>query len=322
MDFNPNHCNSLEEILKYLQKNSKDIIAVYSLKGTLQYASYHNPDDFIISYYTDDDGSVFSVILQQNTVLKVFSKDRNGNEKIVNGNQIKKGVTLDVNFSGKRWEGDSYERLPYGWGTLWDEGNNIKFRGFVFGDRYYGYGTLYASDSLTKEYEGGWCNGKHHGKGTMYDLKGDVLYSGVFINDDVTQEPSIHITKQKELGIITSVVESILIDNLCCRSFYDFNLVSLPNLTSLKVGRGCFSDSEYKTFSQFRKASEEEERRFGSFSIRSCPALESIQIIVESFNNMLSCEFSSLPSLENLLICDKCFIKCQRFVLSSISIFD
>lgn len=322
MGFNPNHCNSLEEVLEYLQKNSKDIIAVYSLKGTFQYATYHNPDDFVISYYTDNDGSVFSVILQQNTVLKVFSKDKNGYERIVNGNQIEKGVTLDVNSNGKRWEGDSYESLCYGWGTLWDEGNSIKFRGFVFDDRYYGYGTLYASGLLTKEYEGDWCNGKYHGKGTMYDLKGDVVYSGVFINDDVAQESSIHVTKQKELGVITNVVESILIDNLCCRNVYDFNLVSLPNLTSFKVGRGCFSDSEYKVFPQFRKANEEEEKRFGSFSIRSCPALESIQIIIESFNNMLSCELSNLPSLEYLLICDKCFVKCQRFVLSSILMFD
>lgn len=317
MDLNPEHYGSLCKVLAYLQKNSKDVIAVYSLKGSFQYATYYNPDGFLISYYTDDDGSVFSVILQQNTVLRVFSKDNSGYDHIINGNQIEKGVTLDVNERGKRWEGDSYKGLPYGWGTLWDEGNNIKFRGFMFGDRYYGYGTLYASGLLTKEYEGDWCNGKRHGKGTLYNRQEDVVYSGVYVNDDTAQEPSIHVTKQKELGIITNVVETILIDNLCCRNVYNFNLVSLPNLTSIKVGRGCFSDSEYKRYSQFHKANEEEEKRFGSFSIRSCPVLETIQIIVESFNNMLSCEISDLPTLRVLLICDSCFIKCQRFILSS-----
>ena len=89
-------------------------------------------------------------------------------------------------------------------------------------------------------------------------------------------------------------------------------------MRKVKIGKGCFTDSDANRYEFYRHATEEEEKRFGKVCFRSCPLLSYIQLIPTIFNNMLSCEFSDLPSLEILQIRDQSFIKCQTMYIGSI----
>ena len=53
--------------------------------------------------------------------MKVKSRDEECSEWIeMNLNNLKRGIVIDVNEKGDRWEGDSLEGIPFGYGCEYD----------------------------------------------------------------------------------------------------------------------------------------------------------------------------------------------------------
>ena len=104
---------------------------------------------------------------QSHHLLRVNDEDVSG---------IQHNVVLDMKEKGERWEGDTRNNQPYGWGVLTDGNNKRLYEGFRIGGMNVCYGILYNRDSQKAEYEGGICNGKRWGRGTEYDRNGNPVY--------------------------------------------------------------------------------------------------------------------------------------------------
>ena len=72
----------------------------------------------------------------------------------IDDNEINRDVTRQLNEDGSRWEGDWYNKQPFGFGSLYDgEGNRI-YSGFMFEGKKIGFGTEYFADNHKVDYCG------------------------------------------------------------------------------------------------------------------------------------------------------------------------
>ena len=309
---------SFKTIQDTILQNSEKAVFSFLLDGQIENGIFVDDTNKTFCVHTNLQGNAFACILEENNIICVVLKSQDGIEEVINGNSLQKNGTIDLDAEGDRWEGDCYNGMAFGYGTLWNKDNNRSYQGFQFGENHFGYGIKFFSP-VVKEYVGYWCAGKRHGKGVLYDGKENVIYDGIWMNNE-TPISEIHLKPKKDLMQLTNQLEEIELGNFCCKNNMNFCLISLPKLKKVKIGKGCFTDSDANRYEFYRHATEEEEKRFGKVCFRSCPLLSYIQLIPTIFNNMLSCEFSDLPSLEMLLIRGQSFIKCQTMYIGSISL--
>ena len=306
---------SFENIQDTILKNSEKAVISFLLDGQIENGIFVDDTKKTYCVHTNPEGNGFACILEENNVICAVLRNQEGIEEVIYGNNIEKNGTIDLNDEGDRWEGDYYNGMVFGYGTLWNKDNNRSYQGFQFGENHFGYGVKFFSP-VVKEYVGYWCAGKRHGKGVLNDGKENVIYNGIWMNNE-TPISEIHLKPKKDLTQLTNQLEEIELGNFCCKNGMNFCLISLPKLKKVKIGVGCFTDADAKRYEFYRHATEEEEKRFGKVCFRSCPLLSDIRFIPTIFNNMLSCEFSDLPSLELLQIRDQSFIKCQTMYIGS-----
>ena len=64
--------------------------------------------------------------------------------------------------------------------------NGIKiYEGDFENNLYWGNGISYYESTENLEYEGEWVNGCKHGQGTLYSDSGEIVYSGLFHNNEI-----------------------------------------------------------------------------------------------------------------------------------------
>ena len=98
--------------------------------------------------------------------MKVREKRENEMDWIeMKDKDIKKGDILNLNENGVRWEGDSLNGIPYGYGSIYDEDNHIIFNGFMFEGKKVCYGMDIFGDIGIVGYEGVYYNGMRFGNG-------------------------------------------------------------------------------------------------------------------------------------------------------------
>ena len=90
------------------------------------------------------------------------------------------------------------------------------------------------------------------------------------------------------------VLKSIVIGDNCFGKVRVFDLNGLSELESVVIGQKSFRISDY-------------ERNDGSYRIVNCPKLASIQIGYESIQDYHSFELRNLPSLQSIVLGDRCF---------------
>ena len=90
------------------------------------------------------------------------------------------------------------------------------------------------------------------------------------------------------------VLKSIVIGDNCFGTVRVFDLNGLSALESVVIGQKSFRISDY-------------ERNDGSYRIVNCPKLASIQIGYESIQDYHSFELRNLPSLQSIVLGDRCF---------------
>ena len=245
---------------------------------------------------------VIEVDIQTHQLLKVNGESVSG---------ISPNKELLLKATGGRWEGDTLNNQPYGWGVLTDGNNKRVYEGFRIGGMNVCYGILYNRDSQKAEYEGGICNGKRWGRGTEYDRNGNPVYDGEWL-DDRRIEKQIDVVNNPFL--LHNHVEDLIVSDGCCkgREWKVLDFSHMPSLRVLCVGNSCFENEEevrlvglkkltrvvigMESFRQYEKCNG---RRF---LLKDCKRIRELRIGKESFYNYSVCVIQNVDSLEEIEI--------------------
>ena len=111
-------------------------------------------------------------------VLKVFGNHQIGDISY-NEEALDEGI-VDLDH-GTRFEGlvlkDEKEGkigIPFGYGEMYDDNENLMYKGIMINWKRFGYGTSY-HDNGRIEYEGYWCDDIRFGRGIVYDRSGKLV---------------------------------------------------------------------------------------------------------------------------------------------------
>ena len=239
--------------------------------------------------------------------LRVYE---NGWKKI----DVHQGI-IDLDITGKRWEGGVNGTIPFGYGVVFDEEGRREYEGFMMDGKRICYGTEFYNDIPYILYSGCYCDNERFGRGILMDRKG-VEYDGIWKRN----QPSSSEFDGKTIDTFTEMVlipdhsftetsffhvsrlfhslKHIVIGNDSFINAHQFGLNDLNVLESIRIGTNCFPSSTLSRFTH-------------------CRRLRSIAIGDRSFRDCSFIEIGDLPSLESLAIDDDCFDSCNTFQLTS-----
>ena len=148
-------------------------------------------------------------------------KEKKGDDKElseINMDGLKQGVTIDLNEKGDRWEGDSLNNSPFGYGCIYTSENHIIFEGFMFKGMKVCFGSEFFGDIGIVEYEGEYYKNMRCGYGRLYDKKNQLVYEGENCN-----QPTVTLCKEmKENDISFGVKELIIKDDYKGKAIISF----------------------------------------------------------------------------------------------------
>ena len=219
----------------------------------------------------------------------------------------KENDIIDMDDKGNRWEGDSINGSPYGFGSIYNEMNCLVYTGFIYNGLKVCFGVELYGDTGKIQYSGNFYKNMRHGYGKLYDRHDLLVYEGEWSNDQPIQNERIQIINEEMTKIIHFGIEELVISNgyegNMTRLIIDeyshlkrfeigdgfqcpvdvFHIVSCNELEEVKIGYRCFNYMERKPY-RLRK-------KIDSFCIKNCAKLNSIIIGEESFidyeNDML-----------------------------------
>ena len=230
---------------------------------------------------------------------------------------------IDLDVSGKRWEGGVKDGKPFGYGVMYDEEGRKEYEGFMMDGVKMGYGIEYYNDIERIEYEGCFYDGKRFGRGVLYDRNGIMEYNGLWKNDMVYSPNSSGSTIDNHTESVTisygvfnnrepfipsfymHSLKRIVIEDRCFGKVRVFELNGLGELESVMIGEKSFRIRDRK-------------RSDGSCRIVNCPKLKSIQIGYDAFQDYHSFELNNLPSLQSIYIGHGCFWYAPSFSLTGL----
>ena len=233
-------------------------------------------------------------------------------EMDLSGNEITSGI-LDFE-DGSRWEGEICMERACGQGEEYSDSNILQYKGMEVNNKYEGYGTRYhhlCSNSRVPipDYEGEWCAGTRHGKGTTFDLNGNPIQSGIWVNDhlmdihcqvsgcvnDITCYSRIETlsiasdsyNKATELNLCKcECLKEITIGDHSCICVQSLSLEGMRELYSLSVGNHSFTECNATWESQrnFAQCAKEQGK---AMRIVNCPKLNSVIVGINSFSDFV-----------------------------------
>ena len=201
---------------------------------------------------------------KESNTMKVMEKKENGKEwSEINMDRLQRGVTIDLNEKGDRWEGDSLNNSPFGYGCIYNSENQIIYKGFMFKGMKVCFGSEFYGNVGILEYEGEYYKNMRCGYGKLYDKKNQLVYEGENCN-----QPTVTLCKEMKENDISFGVKELIIEDGYEGKGCNFILHSYPHLKSLHIGRNCFKDVNV-------------------FEISNCVELEEVFIGECSFNSHL-----------------------------------
>ena len=234
-----------------------------------------------------------------------------------------KTTILDLTSHGDRWEGSVSDNNPFGYGILYNEKGLIVYEGFMYEGRYCCYGTTYYSDIEKISYSGQFCNGKRHGYGQSFTRYEEIDYQGQWCmgftygnsaSSYFLCSKDIHYSTQTEYAYDMQIsklpfnyipnIQSISIETKCFTNLPCLEIVNLPYLQALHIGRESFMIRKGRSIEGTQEC-----------IIRNCPQLGSIKIEDDAFCNCNTFTICELDQLDSLAIGMNCFWKCSVFEL-------
>ena len=259
----------------------------------------------------------------QEKSMKVKTHNKNSSEWIeMNMDSFIKNDIVDLNENGTRWEGDSLNGSPFGYGRIYNSENQLIFKGFVFEGMKVCFGEEYYGDIGIVEYEGNYYKNDRFGYGRLYDKKNELVYEGEWYENHPLELMSIHFQDDEEVtdNSIHFGLEELRIDLFCKTSLSTIQLIGFPNLKQLQIGNFChclFYHNPMKVFiKDMKKAMDVENNELiliencneltevnvgisllfndndnicGKFSIRNCQKLHKVKFGQLSVTDHFSC---------------------------------
>ena len=176
--------------------------------------------------------------------MRISERDRNYNELIpVNRTDIESFSVIDILNNGLRWEGPCLNESPFGYGSLYNNSNELVYRGVMIGDNKECFGIVFYPDLGKVEYIGCYCNNKRHGFGTVYDRKGELVYEGDWLYDSNGFETTVVLKNTGDEGMIHSLIHEIVIDEGCGNDYKgDLRLGVFNHLERIVVKKESFQN--------------------------------------------------------------------------------
>lgn len=216
-------------------------------------------------------------------------------------NGYKEKDIIDCSQNGDRWEGGSLNGFPYGFGTFFNENNEVIYTGFLFNYSYVCYGTCFYPDLNQIEYQGGLWNGMRSGYGSLYDKSGSLLYQGLWLLDAMAKESILSIPPHcDDERIVSSLITNLTIGNHSYnRMLNHLQFTVYPFLTTLIIGDCCFRNVDTLTISGCycleslkigcQCFTNQHSPKRGEFSLTQCNRLKEVVIGCESFYMFARC---------------------------------
>ena len=151
----------------------------------------------------------------------------------INLDGLKRGITIDLNEKGDRWEGDSLNGNPFGYGCLYNSENQLIYSGFIFKGLKVCYGMEMYGDIGLVEYEGGFYKGNRYGNGKLYDKKNELIYEGEWYMNNPLDTRSVKIDRDLKEEDIHFGLEELEIGENCCNDLKCFKLIGFDHLKKL-----------------------------------------------------------------------------------------
>ena len=152
----------------------------------------------------------------------------------MNLNNLQRCDIIDLSEKGDRWEGDSVEGIPFGYGCEYNSDNQLIYKGFVFEGMKVCYGIVFYGDIGIVEYEGGFYKGMRYGNGKLYDKKNEMIYEGEWANNNPLELYSLRIENELKEEDIHYGLEELEIGENCCNELKCFELIGFAHLKKLK----------------------------------------------------------------------------------------
>ena len=147
--------------------------------------------------------------------------------------ELIKGDIIDLSDNGERWEGDSLEGIPFGYGCVYNSENQLIYKGFVFEGMKVCYGIVFYGDIDIVEYEGEFYKGMRYGNGKLYDKKNELIYEGEWYMNNPFELYSLKIENELKEEDIHSGLEELEIGEDCCNELKCFKLIGFAHLKKL-----------------------------------------------------------------------------------------
>ena len=153
---------------------------------------------------------------------------------------------LDIDNNGMRWEGIVVNGHPFGYGSLYNNDNELIHRGVMIGDNKECFGIDFYSGIGKIEYIGCYWNNERHGFGMLYDRKGGLLYEGDWLFDSIYYDLNETVRLNRN-GVEESCIHSLIRGLVIfegCRNDYDGDLIlcGFVNLDSIVIDKNTLNN--------------------------------------------------------------------------------
>ena len=211
----------------------------------IYYKFGYSSDNFLSiknSLYTNSRLVCLDIIqeIQCDLVMKwMFVKERRrylSNGRMVPLDRVIKNDIINMNDNGERWEGDSLNNLPYGFGSYYNSENQVIFNGFMFEGMKVCFGIEYYGDIGTVQYVGSYYCNTRCGYGKLYNNLNEIVYEGEWYNDRPIIDTLKIMNTLKEEDIHFGLKEIIICDG-CVSNYTIINLNYLNRLNKLIIGK-------------------------------------------------------------------------------------
>ena len=294
---------------------------------------------FVCDFSTGDTGGLFQLNgkycsvewsegLSQSVMVDMDSKEMivyRNDERIDTQYSVE---VIDLDATGRRWEGEVKDKKPFGYGVIYDEEGRKEYEGFMKDGMRVCYGIEYYSDIGQVKYKGCYNSDNRFGKGVLNNRNGEVEYDGPwkddkpysFSLDGTTIDNHVELLdipsdsfNELESFVLPSFIHSlkrIVIGDYCFRSVHLFELDGLSELESIEIRTQSITYCKKDDWN-----SSDDERTDSVCRIVNCSQLKSIQIDDYSFKYYHSFELDNLPSLQSIDIGRDCFFYSSSFSL-------
>lgn len=184
------------------------------------------------------------------TEIKLSQNEGDGSPLIsVDLSNIDYNVIIDLSDDGMHWEGTTLHGIPFGYGSLYNNSDELVYRGVMIDNCKQCYGIEFYPGLNTPQYCGCYYMDERHGLGTLYDRKGKQLYEGNWMGNVNDFETSIVLKNwSRDSQLIHCFTQELVFDKkykaeekdnvkiceLSCLESLVFNC-SMKNLGTLKI---------------------------------------------------------------------------------------